>query len=172
MLINLSEIFSGSRPVLEQDVFPEKEFYESSFGSFRFLSKEPMHLRIVSDGKDKARISGSFRMVFETRCDRCLKQTETVVESDFERTVVSPGSETEEEDARDCMDAYSLDTEALMQDEISVNWPVKILCREDCKGLCPVCGQNLNEGTCGCDTFVPDPRMAALKDIFESSKEV
>ena len=172
MYINLSEIFSGSRPVLEQDIFPEKEFYESSFGSFRILSQEPMHLKIESSGKDKAKISGRIHMVFETRCDRCLTQTETTVDSGFEREVVSPNVSDAEEELRDCMDAYSLDTEALMQDEISVNWPVKILCREDCKGLCPVCGQNLNEGTCGCDTFVPDPRMAALKDIFESSKEV
>ena len=70
------------------------------------------------------------------------------------------------------MEGYSIDTDALLRNEISLNWPVKILCREDCKGLCPVCGRNLNEGDCGCDTFVPDPRMAALKDIFERSKEV
>jgi len=49
---------------------------------------------------------------------------------------------------------------------------VKILCREDCKGVCPVCGQNRNERDCGCDTFVPDPRMAAINTIFHGNKEV
>ena len=70
------------------------------------------------------------------------------------------------------MEGYSIDTELLLHDEITVNWPVKILCREDCKGLCPVCGHDLNEGDCGCDTFVPDPRMAAIFDKLESTKEV
>ena len=49
---------------------------------------------------------------------------------------------------------------------------MKILCKEDCKGLCSVCGKDLNEGKCDCDTFVPDPRMAAIMDIFRENKEV
>ena len=44
--------------------------------------------------------------------------------------------------------------------------------RPDCKGLCPVCGKDLNTGACGCDTFVPDPRMAAIMDVFNANKEV
>ena len=50
--------------------------------------------------------------------------------------------------------------------------PVKVLCRPDCKEICKKCGHNLNDGDCGCDTFVPDPRMAAIKDIFNANKEV
>ena len=53
-----------------------------------------------------------------------------------------------------------------------VNMPVKVLCKPGCKGICKQCGHNLNEGECGCDTFVPDPRMAAIKDIFNANKEV
>ena len=45
-------------------------------------------------------------------------------------------------------------------------------CKEDCKGLCPVCGTNLNEKECGCDRTVADPRMAAIQDIFKNFKEV
>ena len=70
------------------------------------------------------------------------------------------------------MDGWQLDVEAFVYDEILVNWPAKILCKEDCKGICPVCGQNRNLKECGCDTFVPDPRMAAIQDIFNANKEV
>ena len=49
---------------------------------------------------------------------------------------------------------------------------MKFLCRPDCKGLCSVCGKDLNEGACGCDTFVPDPRLAAIRDILNGDKEV
>ena len=45
--------------------------------------------------------------------------------------------------------------------------PVKILCKEDCKGICSVCGSNLNEGECGCDRFVPNAAFAGLSDLFK-----
>ncbi|MBO4749763.1 MAG: DUF177 domain-containing protein, partial [Lachnospiraceae bacterium] len=65
-----------------------------------------------------------------------------------------------------------LNTETLLYNELMENWPAKILCKEDCKGLCPVCGKNLNEGECGCDRFVPDPRLAGIQDLFKRMKEV
>ena len=70
------------------------------------------------------------------------------------------------------MEGSCLDTEAFVHNEILVSWPGKILCREDCRGICPVCGRDLNKGDCGCDTFVPDPRMAVIQDIFHADKEV
>ncbi|MDE7017325.1 MAG: DUF177 domain-containing protein, partial [Lachnospiraceae bacterium] len=65
-----------------------------------------------------------------------------------------------------------LDVEGLLNNEIIINWPRKVLCRPDCKGICLQCGKDLNVGSCECDTFVPDPRMAVIKDIFSANKEV
>ena len=79
---------------------------------------------------------------------------------------------TSETDEYPYLSGYELDTDVLIGNEILVNWPVKILCKEDCKGICPKCGRDLNQGDCGCDTFEPDPRMAVLKDIFIANKEV
>jgi uncharacterized protein len=70
------------------------------------------------------------------------------------------------------MDGYQLNVDDLLTNEIVINWPMKVLCKPDCKGICRQCGKDLNTGTCGCDTFVPDPRMAVIKDIFDASKEV
>ena len=56
--------------------------------------------------------------------------------------------------------------------EILMRFPMKTLCREDCKGLCLKCGKNLNEGECGCDRASLDPRMSAIRDIFNNFKEV
>ena len=67
---------------------------------------------------------------------------------------------------------YRLDTDLLLDNEILILWPMKVLCHESCKGICPVCGRNRNDGDCGCDTFVPDPRMAKLRDILNANKEV
>ena len=49
---------------------------------------------------------------------------------------------------------------------------MKVLCREDCKGLCPKCGRNLNEGPCGCDLHEEDPRWDALKGLLQAKNKV
>ena len=69
-------------------------------------------------------------------------------------------------------DLYHLNVDELIKNELLLNWPLKVLCREDCRGICKTCGRNLNDGGCGCDDFVPDPRMAAIKDLFNANKEV
>ena len=58
----------------------------------------------------------------------------------------------------------------LIQEVLHMYWPTKILCKEDCKGICKKCGKDLNQGACGCDDFVPDVRFANLMDIFNNSQ--
>ena len=70
----------------------------------------------------------------------------------------------------DYLIGFELDVDKLVYAEILVNWPMRVLCKDDCKGICKVCGMNLNKGTCSCDSFVPDPRMAAFQDIFNKFK--
>lgn len=49
---------------------------------------------------------------------------------------------------------------------------MKVVCREDCKGLCPVCGKDLNKGDCDCDTTYRDPRFESLRALFNDDEEV
>ena len=106
------------------------------------------------------------------QCDRCLKEVQQPVDLQFEIEVYTPDTEVEEADYQEFMEQYSLDVEGLISNEILMSLPAKVVCKEDCKGICKVCGNDLNLGECGCDTFVPDPRMAAIKDIFNANKEV
>ena len=82
-------------------------------------------------------------------------------------------SERQEDLADDSyVEENSIDTDALINHEILIHFPMKVLCREDCRGICLKCGKNLNHGECGCDRVSPDPRMAAIQDIFKNFKEV
>ena len=65
-----------------------------------------------------------------------------------------------------------LDVDRLIFNEILVNWPAKVLCKSDCKGICPKCGTNLNLATCDCEQGELDPRMAQFQDVFNKFKEV
>ena len=62
--------------------------------------------------------------------------------------------------------------EQLLHNEILIHWPMRVLCKEDCKGICSHCGKDLNEGPCSCEQESLDPRMAAIRDIFSKFKEV
>ena len=172
MLVDLSDVLTTEGKVWETEVFIGLESFSAKAGTFPITEKSPFRLRVSNLEAGKVRMIGDARLVLKTECDRCLTDVLTEVKISVDRIAVSPDVESEEEEDRQFMEDYQLDVDALVQSEMIVNWPFKILCKEDCKGICPKCGQNLNMGMCGCDTFVPDPRMAVLKDIFESNKEV
>ena len=87
-------------------------------------------------------------------CDRCLARAEENQVHEFD----------EEFDKSEAVDDL-LDVTELLRDVLIAGQPMKNLCQADCKGLCPKCGANLNEGDCGCEKFIVDPRLAALKDF-------
>ena len=64
-----------------------------------------------------------------------------------------------------------LDVDRMIHNELLVQWPLRVLCREDCKGICSRCGTNLNYNNCDCEKQSLDPRMAAISDIFSKFKE-
>ena len=70
------------------------------------------------------------------------------------------------------LQGYNLDVDQFVRSELLLNLPMKVLCREDCRGICNRCGANLNYETCGCDRSSPDPRMSVIQDIFKQFKEV
>ena len=78
----------------------------------------------------------------------------------------------EAKEEKDYIDGYNLDVDKLVFGEILISMPGKTLCKEDCKGICLICGANLNKGECGCDRDILDPRMSVFKDILKNFKEV
>ncbi len=171
MLINLSDVLTSEGMQISRELPLEMTCFESRMGSFPITASTPVSLRIRNVGSGRAKLEGGVRLVFQAGCDRCLTEVPVELDLQFDRTVVS-GTGDEDADELGLTEDRQLDVETFVHNEILVNWPAKILCREDCKGICPVCGQNRNEGECGCDTFVPDPRMAVIQDIFNKNKEV
>ena len=98
------------------------------------------------------------------------------LELEFTKRVDTSASEedvfSDEFDESNYIDGYALDVDKLVYNEVIIGWPTKILCCEDCKGVCNVCGQNLNQGTCDCEDTSLDPRMSVIRDVFKNFKEV
>jgi uncharacterized protein len=106
----------------------------------------------------------------ELECGRCLNPTLQALEIEMdERFVLSPQDVSEEEGTFPIGADHHLDLRPALRDLVIVSTPMHILCRPDCPGLCPVCGEDLNEGPCGCEPDDVDPRLAALKALLEGN---
>ena len=107
-------------------------------------------------------------------CSRCLEEVPTDIHFSIDKDIKLEDSVVHDEDVEDndYLIGFNLDIDRLIYGEILVNWPMKVLCRDDCKGICKVCGMNLNKGECNCQRTELDPRMAAIQDVFNKFKEV
>ena len=174
MFINLSDVFLSPANPLDVSCPIELTEVQNGYETFAILEKSEVKLQATHIGKGRAELVGNAYVVVDLVCDRCLKSTPTRIDLTFERDVFSPEVDAGEftEDNLEIMSGYQLNVENLVFNEILMNWPMRVLCKTDCKGICKMCGKDLNRGECGCDTFVPDPRMAVIKDIFNANKEV
>ena len=109
------------------------------------------------------RVSGKIEVAKAFVCNRCLADCREEQVHEFSEDF------TRDEGEDDSVNVFSgdlLDIEDMVRDTLLAAQSLSNICKPDCKGLCPKCGHNLNEGDCGCDRFVPDPRMAALQQLL------
>ena len=173
MLINLTDVLSCEEKVVKRTVETELQSFDISLGSFPLTEEKPLTLILTNLGDDKLLIEGEFSVKAQIPCDRCLTEVEVPIDVSFEKEVdmkLSAEGRIDDLDETDFINGYNLDTDKLVYGELLVNWPMKTLCKPDCKGICRKCGKNLNEGSCGCDTVELDPRMAVIAEIFKNSK--
>jgi len=127
-------------------------------------------LEVEPDGSEVF-VRGRLQATVEQTCGRCLDVFRAAIEAPVDvRLMPKPaGADNVELGADDLdVDFYEndeLDVTRVVQNEATLALPMKPLCREDCRGLCPVCGANRNVAPCTCDTRPPDPRLAALRDL-------
>ena len=173
MLLNLTDILTSVNKVDEVLVDYEPDSFTCNGVTVPIIKKDSCKLVLTNSGKGKAEISGTFGCVLSMECDRCLKDVEVPIHFEMKENIsVEEIEHPTDTDELRFMEGYHMNTEKLIGNELLINWPMKVLCKDDCKGICKKCGKDLNLGECGCDTFIPDPRMAVINDIFNANKEV
>ncbi len=173
--MNLTDVLQTPGKVMQKEEPLSLKEFSSRMGRFPITEKSPVSLTITNKGEKVLLIEGETALTVMIPCDRCLEDVPTPLQLKFEKEVDMKQTSQERIDAldeSDYIDGYNLDVDRLVYGELLVNWPAKVLCREDCKGICNVCGQNLNHGVCGCTPTDLDPRMAKIRDIFSNYKEV
>ncbi|MCX5893939.1 MAG: DUF177 domain-containing protein [Deltaproteobacteria bacterium] len=142
---------------------PGLEFSQAAIRGTANLSKHGHDILL------RGRLEGELGLA----CGRCLEPFTALVETDFDLMVVpaptGAGPEEEELSAQELdVDFYTgenVDLEAIIREQIILMAPLKPLCREDCQGLCPNCGANLNQESCFCQTAKSDSPFAQLAKL-------
>jgi len=140
----------------------------------------PVHLVMdVHKDRDAYRVTGRVQTRLRLECGRCLDPFDAPVDAVFELRYVpaaANAADAEREVAEDDLTTAfykdeTLDLGELMHEQFVLAMPMKPLCSEACKGLCPACGANLNKSTCDCQLTWKDPRLAALQGLLDRNKE-
>jgi uncharacterized protein len=182
---------SGGEDHLDRAFQPE-QFDPSVVQDEEYTVVAPVRLVMdVRKDRDAYRVTGQVQTRLRLECGRCLEPFEIPVDSAFElRYVPDPtpavppaghahaarGEDAEQEVAEDDLTtAYyrneTLDLGELMHEQFVLALPMKPLCSDACKGLCPACGTNLNKDTCDCKPAWKDPRLGALQGLLDRQKE-
>ncbi|HIW74262.1 MAG TPA: DUF177 domain-containing protein [Firmicutes bacterium] len=163
MLYQLKPLFMGERDSLPIDC-------EMDFSGLEYQNARPFQSPVRVKGEVTASAGVvTLRVTISTQihgnCDRCLAAFVHPMEVPVERILVS-SLNNEENDEYLVLDNDQLPLDELAEEELVLNLPSKNLCRKDCRGLCPKCGRNLNEGLCGCRSDTADPRLEVLRQLM------
>jgi uncharacterized protein len=158
MFIELEAIFNnvGSSKEIDFSFVPEDE--ELISGSVGVKSTVENRAGIVT-------YSGKADFVLSAVCDRCAESFSRRTQVEFSHTLVNE-LQSEDNDDFVLVEGNKLDAESLIREDIILSLPTQLLCKEDCKGLCHICGTNLNYKQCGCKKPV-DSRLAVLMQLLE-----
>lgn len=150
MILQLKQIFEDRKRSLDVDVSISADELAGSDPYDRFA--EPVRIKGgVTNRAGVVTLDMTVTAKLEHVCDRCLEEFQREYVYSFVHTLVTSldNGDDEDEEYVVCPD-NTLDIGELALTDLKLSMPTKILCKTDCKGLCPECGSNLNEGDCGC----------------------
>lgn len=133
----------------------------------------------ASKKREQVRLRGKLTASVEVACDRCVAPVIVPVDADFDVTYIPVEADITEPEATELQEddlsfaVYEgghVDLDELMREQVLLALPTRQLCREDCKGLCPNCGADLNAQSCRCEQPQIDPRWAALATLKKSDE--
>lgn len=168
MILDVSSILkeTGGRIDINSEInFEDVDFQGESF---HFTSPLTAFGKIYNNGKSlrlTLKVSGKMNV----HCARCLKEFETDVDFDVAEDFMQEDSAATEDEDIILFSGTEIELIEVVSNSFFMNVSGKYLCSEDCKGLCPKCGKDLNEGDCGCEDDDIDPRWEGLKAIMDKT---
>lgn len=162
ILINVNQLLDGDRKI-RLKLAPDPQYHIKGHVDVDLT---------LSRSEDSVFVNGTIKFTHKLQCSRCLKeilktQTEKIEVHYAPFPILDKEIELTEEDVNTIFYRGNLlDLDQPIRDAIILSIPIKPLCKPDCKGLCPRCGKDLNEGKCDCAEKAIDPRWKALEKLL------
>jgi uncharacterized protein len=172
MLLDLNKL-QGSREHVERTLQPSA--FDPQDPDYRIAAPVELSMDVAKANGEAFSVTGEVKARLELTCSRCVEPFDVPVSAAFELRYVPQTENTGEGERElaedDLITAYyregMLDIGDLLREQFQLAFPMKPLCRDACKGLCPQCGANLNRTECGCAPAWEDPRLAPLKQLLK-----
>lgn len=163
MLVNISSLVKGNVDTLPFEIIKDEEKIEREGLDLILSSPLKVTGSAYYDG-GLLKVTGKISTTIKAQCSRCLQNFDYKIDIDFNESF----SKNHDEETY-YYDGNTIDLSNMVIDNIILSIPIKFLCSESCKGLCPICGENLNLSKCNCEKGEIDPRFAVLKDFFKGN---
>lgn len=172
MHIHIAELFSQT--ISDVRIDRTFDFKTIEFGPDVYSVVEPVKIEMSLTKLEEFDYlaKGKITTTITSPCSRCMEDVLSNVTAEFSKELKTNFEGEDEEELHEYLEGSVLDLEKFVLDEIYMNVPMKVLCKEDCEGLCSTCGVNLNHQSCDCENDNVDPRLAGLKDLLNEFKEV
>lgn len=164
MILDLEPIFNNEGMVKEFSY--ELDLSEQELSGVKPFSTPVRVSGSVGNHTGVVELSAKAEFVLDMNCDRCAKPIKLALTADVFHTLVTSLND-EANDELLLVNELRFDLDPLVTEDIFLELPSKFLCSEDCKGVCPKCGKDLNTGSCSCEKEI-DPRLAALKRLLDN----
>ena len=165
MLLGLSKIID--RPGASVPFSTSVDLSDLRFGAVCPVSEPVLAEGTVRNTAGVLVMQGSLHTTIHAQCDRCASEFDREIGFPIDVVLVTELANEENEDEWVFpLEGDSADLDDIVRTVFVLNLDSKLLCKEDCKGLCHRCGKNLNDGPCNCQKEL-DPRFAALKQLLE-----
>lgn len=164
MKIDLANLFNGTQSEIKINT-------KFDFSSLIYSGYSPIKDGVYVTGRlyskaDVIYLELNLKFDFYGFCDRCADDVKKEFSFDISKIVVEKLQNENDDDDYIIVENRVLDLEEIVNEEVSLSLPTKILCKEDCKGLCAQCGTNLNVNKCDCKKDV-DPRLETLLQLLD-----
>jgi uncharacterized protein len=163
--VDLGQLGREGSVVVEGTISAEDDLWKDT--DLQWAGDVDVRLRAAFAGTGEVVARGRARGTLRQECRRCLEPVETTVDHDLTLVFVEDGAQHEDDGSTYVFEASGaeLDLSEAVREELVLAVNPYVVCDPECRGLCPRCGKDLNEGPCDCTEEETDPRWAALRDL-------
>jgi len=163
--VDLGQLDREGAIVVEGSVSADDELWADT--DLRWADDVDFRLRATFAGTGEVVARGRARGSLRQECRRCLRPVDTEIDKELTLVFVDPDMDGEDDGSAYVLDSSGaeLDLSDAVREEVVLAVNPYVVCHPDCRGLCPRCGKDLNEGPCDCTEDEADPRWAALREL-------